>query len=358
MDKTIREHGGDIYTEGKLRGRELLDFSANINPLGIPKSFKENIKSILESAVNYPDLKYRDAKENIKAYLDLESSKYEIILGNGAAEIIDLSLGLLKKVCIAVPSFGEYRTSALKYDIDIEYSYLKEEEEFHYDYEDILRKLHHCDGLILGNPNNPNGGIIDKKAFQPILDFCEENSKLIIVDEAFIEFTGEPNRSFLQESLQYQCLMVIRAVTKFFALPGIRFGYGITTNSKVAESIRSKQLPWNINTFAEVSLKYIFKDKEYIESTIRYVNKEKSLLTEGLRKIPFIEKVYESSGNFLLLKLKDITDEEIFESCLQRGILVRRCGNYEGLNHSFIRVAVKDRKSNDTLISLLKDINI
>jgi len=342
----------------KLRGRELLDFSANINPLGIPKSFTENIKIILESAVNYPDIKYRRAKENIKDYLALESPDYEIILGNGAAEIIDLSLSLLKKVCIAVPSFGEYRTSSLKYDLHIEYSYLKEEEEFHYDYEDILSKMHHCDGLIIGNPNNPNGGVIDKKAFQPVLDFCEENSKIIIIDEAFVEFTGEPSKSFLQESLKYQCLMVVRAVTKFFALPGIRFGYGITTNSKVAESIRLKQLPWNINTFAEASLNYIFKDKKYIESTISYLNKEKNFLTKELRKIPFIDKVYKSSCNFLLLKLKSITDEELFESCLGRGILVRRCGNYEGLNHSFIRVAVKDRKSNDTLIGSLKDIHI
>lgn len=389
MDNTIREHGGDIYTEGKLKGRELIDFSANINPLGIPESFKESIQSILENAVNYPDLKYRKAKENIKTYLGIENSACEIILGNGAAEIIDLSLGLLNRVCIVVPSFGEYKTSALKYDLDIEYSYLNEDIHIdagdiyygrcdmhhngcdmqpstchfhkdsyalHYDYEDILRKMKHCDGLIIGNPNNPNGGVIDKKAFQPIIDFCEENSKLIIIDEAFVEFTGEGCKSFLEESLKYSSLLVIRAVTKFFALPGIRLGYGITTNSKVAESIRAKQLPWNINTFAEASLNYIFTDKDYIKSTIDYVNKEKNFLTEKFRKIQFIEKVYESNGNFVLLKLKGITDDELFEMCLEKDILIRRCGNYEGLDHSFIRIAVKDRKSNEKLISSLKNI--
>ncbi len=261
MEKTIIEHGGDIYSEGRLKGRELLDFSSNINPLGIPQEFKDNIHKILEEAVNYPDLKYRESKKRLSEYLNLPQEGEEILLGNGAAELIDLSLSLIKKLCIAVPSFGEYEGSALKHHVEVKYSYLTADME--YDYKDILESMKQCQGLIIGNPNNPNGGIINKKAFSDILDYCEKNSKLIIIDEAFIEFTGCSENSFLKEAMEYSCLIVIRAVTKFFALPGIRFGYAVMSNSGAAEEIRKKQLPWNVNSFAEGALKYIFKDKEY-----------------------------------------------------------------------------------------------
>lgn len=350
-------HGGDIYSHGALEGREILDYSSNINPLGVPKSFKENIEEAFTLIDKYPDIMYRNIRSYLVDYIRLywgeEIDPSEIILGNGAGEIIDLSLKDLKKVVVLTPSFAEYEDSARKWGAEIIEVDLTEDMD--YDYEAIIKELKLSEGLILGNPNNPNGNVINREKFMAILDYCEANSKKVIIDEAFIEFHREC--SLIDLVKDYKCILIIRAITKFFALPGIRFGYGICSDEARIKNIQSQQIPWNINTFNEIALKYILKDKKYIEETIAWIKVEEPYMRKELESMNFIEKVYESKSNFILIKLKEDLEDELFKHCLNNGMLIRRCSTFKGLKGSYIRLAIKDREKNKKAIEILSTFN-
>lgn len=351
-------HGGDIYSEGVLKGQVLLDFSSNINPLGVPESFKIHVDEALENAKNYPDILYRGLINDLKKYLETyyikNTEEINFVLGNGAAEIIDLSISCFKKVLIIAPSFVEYELNAKKWGCSITYSYLNKDMDF--DYEDILIKLKENEAIIIGNPNNPNGNIINKKAFKDILDYCESNGKTIIIDEAFIEFTGSYENSFVVNINEYKCLFIIRAITKFFALPGIRFGYGISRSNEVISKIKNKQNPWNINCFAETAAKYVLKDSEYINKSLQWIKEERKFLTSELRNINYIEKIYTTYSNFILCRLQEIDCNKIYDLCLIENILIRKADNFNGLDINYIRLAIKDRERNERLVSVLKKL--
>ena len=360
-------HGGDVYTNGLLKGRELIDYSSNINPLGVPSSFIDNIGEAVIALTRYPDIQYRDVLKSLKEYTDCPEEYF--VLGNGAAEIIDLVIACHKSLLIVVPSFVEYEIDAKKWGCSIEYSYLKEKinennpvnceyDELSYDYEDIINKLQKVEGLILGNPNNPNGNIIDKAKFQKILEYCENNNKVIIIDEAFIEFTGEKQHSFTEEVKNYKCLFIIRALTKFFAMPGIRFGYGISSNSALIKNIKEKQDPWNINCFAEVAACHVLKDNEYIKKSKEWIREERPKFLKSLKNISFIDKVFLTYGNYVLCKLNGLASEKIYKLCLAQGFVIRRADNFRGLDKQYVRFAIKDRNSNEKFTTVLQELTI
>jgi len=346
-------HGGDIYSGGISN---IIDFSSNINPLGVPESFTRNINEAVLALTKYPDPHYREVKENLSQYLKkyygTEFSSNALLLGNGAVELIALLISQFKKVLIPVPSFSEYESCARKSEAQIVYSFLKKN--LDYDYEDIYNKLEQVDVLVIANPNNPSGNIVNKNSFTRILEYCEENNKMIIIDEAFIEFTGDREESFIKAIKEYKNLVIIRALTKFFALPGIRFGYAISENFEFFEKLRMFQLPWNINCFAELAVKYTLKDEVYINKSLNWIKEEKKCFPDKLRKINFIEKVYESNCNFLLCKLKEITSEQLFEYSLSKGLLIRQANNFIGLNDNYVRLAIKDKKLNEKVIEIFK----
>jgi threonine-phosphate decarboxylase len=349
-------HGGDVYTEGILVGRELLDFSSNINPLGVPDSFLKHMEEGVKAVTRYPDIEYRQLKNSIRSYINnpfIENDN--LLLGNGAAEIIDLAIGSFESILLVVPSFSEYENSALKVKAKIIYSKLNND--MCIDYEDIFIKLKEgpIEALVIANPNNPNGAVIDKTKFKPIMELCRNKQITIIIDEAFVEFVGNSSLSFIEEMKDYENLFIIRALTKFFALPGIRLGYGLSRDKTLVKSIKERQNPWNINCFAETAAKYVLKDYEYMEKSLQWIAKELPYLTEKLKKVEIIEQVYESSCNFILCKLKRITDIELYDYCMSKGIAVRRASNFKGLNGSYVRFAVKDRESNERLVRVLNN---
>ena len=224
------------------------------------------------------------------------------------------------------------------------------------DYEDVLLKLKSSEALIIGNPNNPNGKVINKEKFLNILKYAESKNKTVILDEAFIEFTEYKANTFLNEIENYNCIFIIRALTKFFAMPGIRFGYGICRNENLIKSIREKQNPWNINCFAELAVKYVLKDEKYIYKSKVWIKEEANYLPKELQKIEFINKVFTTNCNFVLCKLKNISGGELYNLCLKQGIVIREASNFKTLSHSYVRFAIKDREKNDRLLKVLRHI--
>lgn len=368
------KHGGDIYTEGILKGRELVDYSSNINPLGIPKCFVNNIQEALHNLNKYPDAKYRELKRNLKEYVNnyeqifnknfkkkIEKGEKndiieerDIILGNGAAEIIDLVISCFTRVMIPIPSFGEYLEDANKWKVHVVNVNCKEDMD--YDYEQIMNNLYQVDAVILGNPNNPDGKIIDKCKFEKILDYCETNNKKVIVDEAFIEFTNNASDSFIRYVKKYKCLFIIKALTKFYAMPGIRLGFGITKDEKLLKLMKQKQNPWNVNCFAETAAKYVLNDYKYIKDSLKWIEEERENFLNLLNKIPFIERVYNTHSNFVLCKLNTFNCDDLYKLCLEKGIVIRKCDNFQGLDKSYVRFAIKDKKTNMFFINILKNL--
>lgn len=371
------EHGGNIKEISRnigLNYKNIIDFSANINPLGIPSDVKKAIIEGIGEIEKYPDITYFDLK---KAIINYENNNYEhllnkkdkykninrklvyikeedLILGNGAAEVLfNVVRGINpKRSLVLAPTFSEYEEATRAVNGEIVYYKLKEENNFTIQ-EDILNIIDsNLDLIFICNPNNPTGVVTYKELLEKILIKAKENNVMLIVDESFLDFIEE-NLSMISYINKYDNLIIIKSLTKLFALPGIRIGYGICRNNKIKYNINKIAPAWNINILAEIATKTALKDCEYIKETLNFIKNEKDYLYNELKKLNEI-KVYKPSVNFILLKtLKNI---DLKNKLLKHNILIRSCSNYEGLNNTYYRVAVRKHDENIKLVAALKKL--
>ncbi len=345
------EHGGDLLSYEKCYDGELIDYSSNINPLGPPKGLEEVLRDSFKNLEAYPDIKYRRLKKSISNYL--KCGEENIIVGNGAVELIDNFIILSDRVLVCTPSFSEYEKRAIihgKEVIRIPYNL-----DFTIDILTIGNKIQKGDLLILGNPNNPTGLRIDKIELIILYNVIKKSEAYLLLDEAFFEFCPMDYDSIeLFGQTNYENLGIIRAATKFFALPGIRLGYGCTSTA-LAKEISKIELPWSINSFAESAGKFILNDKEYIEESKRYMEEERQYMHQELSKLSNI-KVFHTETNYILIKLLKWNEEYIFNFFLKRGIVIRKCSSFIGLNDNYIRVAIKSRENNTRLIKIFNEL--
>lgn len=351
------EHGGNIHKFARILNREpssILDFSANINPLGFPKGLKEYLFSNLDSIVYYPDPEYLELREEIANYLNL--SPEDIIVGNGAIEIISLLItSIKKKAVIPIPTFSEYVHICKINNLDVEYFPMRED--FKLNIESLVDKLKAKKDalLILCNPNNPTGGLIEISSLKFLLDEISNLEISIIIDEAFIEFTEDyPKHSAIELIKFYPNLYVVRSLTKFFGIPGLRLGYGVATGEAI-NRVKNYTLPWSVNILADLAGRFVLKDRTFMEDSRELIALERKFLLKELLDIKWIHP-YPTQANFILTKID--ADIEALESyLLEKGILIRNCKNFEGLDKGYIRLAVKDHNSNERLIKYLKDFS-
>ena len=348
-------HGANVDNMAKKFGKnenDIIDFSSNVNPHIISDLGKYVLEG-LEKSRSYPDINYTNLRNNISDYIKVDSEL--IIPGNGATEIIYLVMKSIKRrLAILNPTFSEYGRGAKLNNLEIIDFHLKEENNFSIDLDEIQKNMDKFDSLFVCNPNNPNGKVKD---LNELLDLMIENDKLLIVDETFMEFVGEEEKySLINKIEQTPNLFILKAVTKFFGMPGLRLGYGVTSNKQIINNIYEYKEPWTINSFAENLSNYLFKDKEYINGSKDYYINERKFMLEELRKISRL-KVYDTDTNFVLIKLDD--DEanslklELFE---KYNILIRDASNFIGLDKSYIRVAIKSHNDNKVLIESLRKI--
>lgn len=348
-------HGANVDNMAKKFGKnenDIIDFSSNVNPHIISDLGKYVLEG-LEKSRSYPDINYTNLRNNISDYIKVDSEL--IIPGNGATEIIYLLMKSIKRrLAILNPTFSEYGRGAKLNNLEIIDFHLKEENNFSIDLDEIQKNMDKFDSLFICNPNNPNGKVKD---LNELLDLMIENDKLLIVDETFMEFVGEEEKySLINKIEQTPNLFILKAVTKFFGMPGLRLGYGVTSNKQIIKNIYEYKEPWTINSFAENLSNYLFKDKEYINGSKDYYINERKFMLEELRKISGL-KVYDTDTNFVLIKLDD--DEanslklELFE---KYNILIRDASNFIGLDKSYIRVAIKSHNDNKVLIESLRKI--
>ena len=366
-------HGGNIYKIFREKNIDkILDYSSNINPYGLPENLKKEIFEKLFVLERYPDPDYIELREKIaeKNNLNIEN----IIVGNGATEIIFLFMKILspKKVLIVSPTFGEYeraiKSSTLANDsLEINYFELKETENFVLNVKNLETELENdYDLLILCNPNNPTGQFLKLKKLEEILKICEQKNTKLFVDEAFVEFVEDwENESIINSKENKENLFVIRAFTKFFAIPGLRLGYGICFNKNLLKKMLEKKEPWSVNNIADLAGQTVLDDENYIQKTKEWIKDQKKYMYENLNKIEGL-RAYKTEVNFILLKIEDnllekgLDVKNLRKKMLEKGILIRDASNFIYLDKHYFRLAIKDKLNNEkvieTLTSILKNI--
>lgn len=348
-------HGADINSAAELYGLEtdkIIDFSSNINPF-LVESMDKIVASGVENLQKYPDIKYRRLRKNIAGYLGVDDSY--IIPGNGATEIIYLLMrNLSGRLAIVNPTFSEYRKGAKIAGLNMVDFIMDWKKDFELDLYEIYKRKDEFDSIFICNPNNPDGSVRDIKR---LLEFAEKEGKLLIVDETFIEFAdSEKEISLVNMVESSKNLFIIRAVTKFFGIPGIRLGYGISSNRELLQKMYDEKEPWTINSFADSASDFIFNEDEYIRKSKEYFSKERICMINEINKIDGI-KAFNSDANFILVRFENRNVLDVKENLLKRaGLLIRDASNFIGLDSSFARVAIKNHEQNIVLVDALRSV--
>jgi threonine-phosphate decarboxylase len=349
-------HGGDVWKAAQRWGialDEILDFSANINPLGPSPQALEAIESNISQLTHYPEPCGDSCKLALAQHLGVD--KANLVLGNGGSELIYLLGRMFYKgrLLLLAPCFSEYgeglenpRVVRIALDAD---------KQFRLPLPEIREALQPGDLIFIGNPNNPTGNLFKPQELLELAAYVQDVRGVMVVDEAFLDFAGR-ELSISQEVEHNPHLVVVGSLTKFFAIPGLRLGYA----AACAEHIKRMEflLPtWRINTLALAAGRASLADVAYMEKTIAFVNQERQLFIERLQELPFLQ-VFPGVSNFLLIDAEKsgLTADEWQERLGPRGILIRNCSNFANLSPYYFRIAVKGRDQNLRLVEALKQV--
>lgn len=334
-------HGGDIY-----RNQVKLDFSVNVNPLGVPQEVKAALCHALEDCGKYPDILAQKLRRKISSMQQIPPEY--LLFGNGASELLMAAIhGIMpEKSVIPVPSFYGYEYAAGAVDGEVIYYAMDKADGFcvRKGLYEVLRG--DVGMLFLANPNNPTGRRMEKESLRKLLHYCRDRGIVVLLDECFIEFCGE-GCSMVPEAGAFDNLMILRAFTKSFAIPGVRLGYLICSNPGLLGTVARHLPEWNLSCFAHAAGCACGGLQDYIKKTVDYVAKERRYLTEKLQDLGI--KVFPSESNFVLC----YSEEPLYERLLNQGILIRDCRNFRGLSEGYYRIAVRNRKENERLLLAL-----
>lgn len=372
----ISEHGEDICRlaeELKIQERKIIDFSTSVNPLGVSKKVKAEIRKHLKYLHNYPDSEAIRLKKRLAQYHGIAPEM--ILCGNGSTELIYLIARTLKpkKVLIPAPTFSEYERAtiiaqSLEHGAQIKYFVLKKENNWSINPDEFITFMKGCDMAFLCNPNNPTGRLLKKDSVLKIAGAAKDLKCYLIVDEAFIDFcqgtvpdlppsqrqgaeSGLSLISVIKEVENNPYLIVLRSMSLFYALPGLRLGYGVFPRHLI-ERLKENKEPWTVNSLAQRAAVVALKDKVYREGTFRLMKEEKKFLEKSFKKIGI--EFFHTDANFYLIKINNAY--EICQHLKKKGILVRDCSNLRGLDNTYIQVAIKSHKENTILIKELAAI--
>lgn len=342
-------HGGDIYNN-----KVNMDFSVNINPLGIPHSVKEAMSDALSYADRYPDMACNGLKKAISEYFTQQGCSIQsedVMPGNGASELFMAIAHAIKpqKAVLLAPGFFGYEHVLRAVGCDIGYFLLDEQSDFSPAARlDALMDMltDDTDIFFIANPNNPTGYLADSTFMKQIIGHCKEKHIYVVADECFMGFC-EKNYSVLSLLCDYDNLIVVRAFTKLFAIPGVRLGYMFSKNDTIRQKVQRNLPEWNVSVLAQMAGEACIMESEYIKETASYVSKQRRLLSDGLKKLGF--KVYKSDADFILFYSK----LPLYDILLNKGILIRDCSNYVGLSQGYFRVAVKTYDENVRLLKVI-----
>lgn len=346
-------HGGDVWTAEKLLGvpkEQLLDLSANINPLGPPKSVWKAIEDGLPSIMAYPDSKARELKSAIADKLGVTAD--DLVVGNGAAEVL---YGLMRalsprSVGLVQPCFSEYEEASRVVNSEIVSVLAREEDDFLPALDELLEACDRVDLFVVGHPNNPNGRLLPVEWLAEMSGRLAHRGAWLLVDEAFVDFLPDAE-SLLGRIDELGNVILLRSMTKFYSIPGLRLGYAVAVPD-VARRIEREMPPWSVNSLAQLAGIAGLADTEFEEATWEWLQAVRPRFVEQLSALPGV-KVFHGEVNFVLFYC-EVPD---LQSKLGRaGILIRSCAMYPGLRDGFYRVAVREQGENALLLARMSQI--
>jgi L-threonine-O-3-phosphate decarboxylase len=335
----------------------ILDFSASINPLGPPKSAIAAIKSQLKDLIAYPDPNYHQLRASLSQLHPTLTADW-ILPGNGSAELLTWAgreLSELEGTCLVTPAFSDYRRALKAFDAKVrEYPLTN----FGFSILDLRlliqnpkSKIQNRWGLLLNNPHNPTGQLFDRETILPLL----EQFALVIVDEAFMDFLPPDQQQSLIPVVQdYQNLVILRSLTKFYSLPGLRLGYCVAHPDRLGRFSQWRD-PWSVNTLAAAAATAVVQDTEFQQKTWNWLPVARSQLFQGLQSLPGLQP-YKSAANFLLVRSEQPSSHLQEKLLKQSRILIRDCLSFPELGDRYFRVAVRTEADNQRLLEGLDAI--
>ena len=345
---TVAAHGGDIY-----QNQITYDFSVNTNPLPLPEILQKRMAEAAVHSNRYPQYDNVLLRERLAALYGFSTE--EVVCGNGASELFVAIVHALrpKRVGILAPSFSGYAWAAQTVGAEICSIPLREENNFE-PQSDILRQLTpDIDFVVICNPNNPTGKLINKELLTEIIEKCQKLNIKILIDECFMDFVADENAYSMIEKLQSNNnLIILKAFTKTYAMPGLRLGYCLTADTDLLLRLHECGQDWNVSVPAQEAGCAALDETAYVEKAKKLIAKERRYLTAALNRLG--AKTYGSEANYIFFKLEQ--PQDLKEQLLKNGFLIRSCANYHNLNGNYYRIAVKRHAVNIRFIKALKEV--
>jgi len=345
-------HGGNIHAVLQQAGcefGEIIDFSANINPLGPPEWLRAMVSRELDKVLHYPDPDYDDLVQEIARFYMVTPE--QVIPANGSTELLYILprvLGCTRAV-IPVPSYIDYVRAVELAGLEVLPVVLKEENDFRLDLQKLAGIIKDDDLVIFASPNNPTGSMVKTESIKALAaDFPQAT---FIIDEAFLDFV----EGGVSVGGKLPNLITLNSMTKFFGVPGLRLGFGMMSTA-IAAKVKKTMPPWTLNSLAQTFGIECLRDERYHQQSRKYAATLREQLASELKGFGELT-VFPSHANYLLLRLKNgLTAPELAQKLLQHGILIRCCDNYNGLDERFFRVAVRTEAENARLVSALQAV--
>ncbi len=360
MHKKLSRHGGNRLQIMAAYGlSELIDFSSNINPLGPPPEVNKVLKKNLSLITEYPPERPNALEKKLARYHGVAPEN--IIVGNGSNELIYLLPYILqaRHTVITTPGFSEYERACLAAQRHPRFWPTREEDDFACHWKALFKAHGQRAGvLFVSNPNNPTGRLITKTELLVVLEKVVKSDFLMVVDEAFLDFVAENHlHSLIQEATQQASrIFVLRSLTKFYAIPGLRLGYGVGNPALIAQ-LKTLQPLWSVNCLSQAAGESIMDLKDYQDKTRAVVKQQRQIIYNALLAHPFF-KPFPGAANYLFVKiiLPGLSSSRLQEELVLRGCLIRNCANFRGLDNTYFRLAVRTPAENQKLLTVLEEI--
>ena len=350
----MKAHGGDVYGISEEFGipvEECLDFSANINPLGIPAAVKAAMENAISQSVHYPDPECKKLTRAIGEHLHVEPET--ILCGNGGADILYriVYAAKPKKAVIPVPTFLAYEEALRQVGTEISYYHMDERMEVGSDISGMITE--ETDILFLCTPNNPTGLLISGEVLKAVMKRAMDTGTRVVLDECFMDFVVEERRrSMVGDTAKFPGLVIVKSFTKLYGIPGIRLGYAVCSDVSFLQKMREAGQTWPVNSVAMAAGLAALEEDGFARDTVEYVRREREWLAGELKSLGL--SVYDGQADYLFFRAPG--HENLYETLLADKIVIRRCCNYVSLTAEHYRIAVKRHEENERLVNCLRKI--
>lgn len=343
----------------RIEQYETVRYNANLNPMGIPGSVKRALLQNVDSIDRYP-IEYYDGLKNAIAEYNNTKTEY-VVLCNGSSDLLRLYTALIapKKAIIPTPCCVEYEKVLSIFGCEVCRYELKEEEDFTLNMSDFVSSLDSSvDMIILGNPNNPTSQIISRDDMETLAEVCRQLDIFLLIDEMYIEFTEDyQNLTSVPLVNDYSNIAVLRSVSKFFCVPGLRLAYAIMNNEENMSIISLTSTPNSISLLTAAACVSMFTDEGYIEQSRSMIYTERNLIYSAMSTNKNI-RLFKPYGNFMLAKLlkDDVSATKISAHCNLKGLIIRNCQDFAGLSDKYIRFCFMKPNQNDLLVNTILEL--